>query len=91
MCERRAIGALLAIGLWVAGSPAAAQNPEMEKSRQRLEQIRAERERLRQEQERLQSQVRDAGRELDNLERQRREGIALEESALAKLRKLAGG
>jgi septal ring factor EnvC (AmiA/AmiB activator) len=71
MCERRAIGALLAIGLWVAGSPAAAQNPEMEKSRQRLEQIRAERERLRQEQERLQSQVRDAGRELDNLERQR--------------------
>ncbi|HEX5129193.1 MAG TPA: Ldh family oxidoreductase [Usitatibacter sp.] len=29
--------------------------------------------------------------ELDNLERQRREGIALEESALAKLRKQAGG
>jgi septal ring factor EnvC (AmiA/AmiB activator) len=44
---------------------------DLDKSRERLEQIRAERERLRQEQDRLQSQVRDAGRELDNLERQR--------------------
>ncbi|MFN0178999.1 MAG: murein hydrolase activator EnvC family protein [Gemmatimonadales bacterium] len=49
----------------------AAQQPDLEKSRQRLEQIRIERERLRQDQERLQGQVRDAGRELDNLERQR--------------------
>ena len=49
----------------------AQQPPELEKSRARLEQIRAERDRLRQEQERLQGQVRDAGRELDNLERQR--------------------
>ncbi len=47
------------------------QPTDLEKSRQRLEQIRAERDRLRQDQERLQGQVRDAGRELDNLERQR--------------------
>lgn len=45
--------------------------PDLEKSRERLEQIRAERERLRQEQERLQGQVRDVGRDLDNIERQR--------------------
>jgi len=59
---------------WAVAAPAAvpAQQPtEFEKSRQRLEQIRAERDRLRQDQERLQGQVRDAGRELDNLERQR--------------------
>jgi septal ring factor EnvC (AmiA/AmiB activator) len=58
---------------WALGGtrPAAGQTPEMEKSRQRLEQIRAERDRLKQEQDRLQGQVRDAGRELDNLERQR--------------------
>lgn len=56
----------------IAASRLSAQQPtELEKSRQRLEQIRAERERLRQDQERLQGQVRDAGRELDNLERQR--------------------
>ncbi len=55
----------------VALGALAAQTPEMEKSRQRLEQVRAERDRLKQEQDRLQGQVRDAGRELDNLERQR--------------------
>lgn len=54
-----------------AGGLSAQQPADLEKSRQRLEQIRAERDRLRQDQERLQGQVRDAGRELDNLEKQR--------------------
>lgn len=67
---RTGFWSLLAVGLLAA--PLAAQQPaDLEKSRQRLEQIRAERERLRREQENIQSQVRDAGRELDNLERQR--------------------
>ncbi|MGE0440817.1 MAG: murein hydrolase activator EnvC [Gemmatimonadales bacterium] len=63
--------ALALIGFLIATVPAAAQQQDLEKSRQRLEEIRAERERLRREQERLQGQVRDAGRELDNLEKQR--------------------
>lgn len=66
--------ATLAVALLAVSGPAslAGQQPvDLEKSRQRLEQIRAERDRLRQNQERLQGQVRDAGRELDNLERQR--------------------
>ena len=51
----------------------AAQNrpPDPEQSRKRLEDIRAERDRLRREQERLAGQVRDAGAELKNIERQR--------------------
>lgn len=64
----------VAVALWsgLGGTPLHGQQPaDLEKSRQRLEQIRAERDRLRQDQERLQGQVRDAGRELDNLERQR--------------------
>lgn len=69
--SRTRLGLGLLLGLLVA-VPAYAQTPtELEKSRQRLQDIRAERERLRREQERLQSQVRDADRELDNLERQR--------------------
>ena len=50
-----------------------AQNPpsEIEASRRRLDEIRAERDRLRHEQEKLESQVRDAGAELRNIERQR--------------------
>jgi murein hydrolase activator len=54
-------------------SAAEAQNPpsEIEASRRRLEEIRAERDRLRHEQEQLESQVRDAGAELRNIERQR--------------------
>ena len=74
MSERRGLVAALLVAALAAGAPgvAAGQQPdELEKSRQRLEQIRGERERLRREQERLQSQVRDAGRELENLERQR--------------------
>lgn len=68
----RAGAVLLGLAMALGPTRAGAQQPtDLEKSRQRLEQIRAERERLRQEQERLQSQVRDAGRELDNLERQR--------------------
>ncbi len=52
--------------------PILAQNPpDLESSRRRLQEIRAERDRLRQEQERLESQVRDAGAELRNIERQR--------------------
>ncbi len=64
----------VAVALWsgLGGTALHGQQPaDLEKSRQRLEQIRAERDRLRQDQERLQGQVRDAGRELDNLERQR--------------------
>src|SRR5881628_2998661 len=54
-------------------APTAAQNPpsEIEASRRRLDEIRAERDRLRHEQEKLESQVRDAGAELRNIERQR--------------------
>lgn len=63
--------ALAAVALLAAPPASPAQQPDLERSRQRLEEVRAERERLRREQERLQSQVRDAGRELDNLERQR--------------------
>jgi len=52
-------------------SPAAAQQPDAEASRRRLEDIRAERDKLRREQERLEGQVRNAGAELRNIERQR--------------------
>jgi septal ring factor EnvC (AmiA/AmiB activator) len=50
-----------------------AQNPQpnLEESRRRLDEIRSERERLRREQSRLEGQVRDAGAELRNIERQR--------------------
>lgn len=70
----RSLLATLAVAALVVSRPpslAGQQPADLEKSRQRLEQIRAERDRLRQDQERLQGQVRDAGRELDNLERQR--------------------
>jgi septal ring factor EnvC (AmiA/AmiB activator) len=59
----------------VPGAPclATAQTPQpdYEASRRRLEDIRAERDRLRREQQQLESQVRDAGAELRNIERQR--------------------
>jgi septal ring factor EnvC (AmiA/AmiB activator) len=77
MCRggsRRPLLVGLAVLAWSvrSGAPLHGQQPtDLDKSRQRLEQIRAERDRLRQDQERLQGQVRDAGRELDNLERQR--------------------
>jgi len=48
-----------------------AQQNDPEASRRRLEEIRAERDRLRREQDRLEGQVRDAGAELRNIERQR--------------------
>ena len=48
-----------------------AQQPALEASRRRLEDIRAERDRLRREQDRLEGQVRDVGAELRNIERQR--------------------
>jgi septal ring factor EnvC (AmiA/AmiB activator) len=48
-----------------------AQQPDIEASRKRLEDIRAERDRLRREQDRLESQVRNAGAELNNIERQK--------------------
>ncbi|HLB54151.1 MAG TPA: peptidoglycan DD-metalloendopeptidase family protein [Gemmatimonadales bacterium] len=44
---------------------------DVEAGRRRLEEIRAERDRLRREQDRLEGQVRDAGAELRNIERQR--------------------
>ncbi len=50
---------------------AAQQPPSLDASRRRLEVIRAERERLEAERLRLQGQVRDAGAELRNIERQR--------------------
>jgi murein hydrolase activator len=62
----RLAGPLLAAALlapvWAPAAPA--QQPDLDRSRERLEQIRAER-------ERLQGQVRDASRELENIERQR--------------------
>ena len=73
VAARSLLIALATAGLAIGGPAGlAGQQPaDLEKSRQRLEQIRAERDRLRQDQERRQGQVRDAGRELDNLERQR--------------------
>ena len=64
--------ALLALAT-IAPAPLHAQNPQpdLESSRKRLEDIRAERDRLRREQQQLESQVRDAGAELRNIERQR--------------------
>jgi septal ring factor EnvC (AmiA/AmiB activator) len=53
------------------GLAAQTPQPDYEASRRRLEDIRAERDRLRREQQRLESQVRDAGAELRNIERQR--------------------
>jgi septal ring factor EnvC (AmiA/AmiB activator) len=44
---------------------------DLDESRRRLEEVRKERERLEQERVRLQGQVKDLGKELDNLERQR--------------------
>jgi septal ring factor EnvC (AmiA/AmiB activator) len=53
-------------------SPAALHGQsDIDASRRRLEEIRAERDRLRREQDRLEGQVRDAGAELRNIERQR--------------------
>jgi len=57
--------------LAAAGLAAQTPQPDYEASRRRLEDIRAERDRLRREQQRLESQVRDAGAELRNIERQR--------------------
>lgn len=61
---------LVALALSVAG-PLGAQESELERSRQRIEEIRAERERLQRQQSRLQGQIRDAASELRNIERQR--------------------
>src|SRR5688572_18263335 len=58
-------------GLMADGLAAQTPQPDYEASRRRLEDIRAERDRLRREQQRLESQVRDAGAELRNIERQR--------------------
>ena len=72
MSSRRRVGSLV-LWLVVSGSWAGAQTPQpdFETSRRRLEDIRAERDRLRREQQQLESQVRDAGAELRNIERQR--------------------
>jgi len=61
---------LALLGLTLAGS-AAAQDPELEESRRRIEQIRAEREGLQRQQARLQGQLQDVSSELRNIERQR--------------------
>jgi len=58
-------------GLGTASLQAQTPQPDFEASRRRLEDIRAERDRLRREQQQLESQVRDAGAELRNIERQR--------------------
>jgi len=63
--------ALVVILLGLSVTPLAAQQPDPEASRRRLEAIRAERDNLRREQERLESQVRNTGAELRNIERQR--------------------
>src|SRR5574339_188435 len=80
--RHRAQGRARVFALWAvvavclvpcAPCPATAQTPQpdYEASRRRLEDIRAERDRLRREQQQLESQVRDAGAELRNIERQR--------------------
>lgn len=70
MCSLR--GALMALALALSAGALPAQTPpDYEASRKRLEQIRAERDRLRREQQQMESQVRDAGAELRNIERQR--------------------
>lgn len=61
---------LAAVALLLSGK-ARAQDPELERSRQRIEEIRAERERLQRQQARLQGQIQDASSELRNIERQR--------------------
>ena len=48
-----------------------AQDTDLERSRQRLQEIRRERDRLQEQQQRLQGQVHDVNDELSNLERQR--------------------
>lgn len=53
------------------GAPLQAQQTELERSRQRLDQIRRERDRLRIQQQRIAGQVTDAGAALRNIERQR--------------------
>lgn len=62
---------LLLVCLATPVAHAHAQQPDIEASRKRLEDIRAERDRLRREQDRLEGQVRNAGAELTNIERQR--------------------
>jgi septal ring factor EnvC (AmiA/AmiB activator) len=57
--------------LLLAAPPVLHAQTDIEASRRRLEEIRAERDRLRREQDRLEGQVRDAGAELRNIERQR--------------------
>ncbi|HEV8149958.1 MAG TPA: peptidoglycan DD-metalloendopeptidase family protein [Gemmatimonadales bacterium] len=71
MSEGRALSFLLLTGFLTVSSILTAQQPDIESSRRRLDDIRAERERLRREQDRLEGQVRDAGAELRNIERQR--------------------
>jgi septal ring factor EnvC (AmiA/AmiB activator) len=64
---------LLLLLLSFAPAPLCAQTPSptSRPSRKRLEDIRAERDRLRRDQDRLESQVRNTGAELRNIERQR--------------------
>src|SRR4051812_16934118 len=67
------IGILLAVLFLfvILGAPLHAQDTDLERSRQRLEEIRRERDRLQEQQQRLQGQVHDVNDELSNLERQR--------------------
>jgi septal ring factor EnvC (AmiA/AmiB activator) len=61
----------LVIALVTLGAPLHAQDTDLQRSRQRLEEIRRERDRLQEQQQRLQGQVHDVNDELSNLERQR--------------------
>ena len=61
-------GLVLLVG--VAGR-LGAQQPDLEQSRRRIQEIRAERDRLEQQQARLQGQLRDVSAELNNIDRQR--------------------
>lgn len=67
-----AAAALLLWAAWPGAGPVAAQavTREIRESRDRLEQIRLERERLQKEMEELRTRVRDASREVANLQRQ---------------------
>lgn len=69
-CAPRPLVLTLLLALGLPGA-LAAQQPDIEDSRRRIDSIRSERNRLQQQQNRLQGQVRDVGAELGNLERQR--------------------
>jgi len=75
MCSRprrRAVWFGVSAALFLAAPLAAQARGGIEESRRRLDSIRIEREQLQRQQQRLESQVKDVGAELHNIEQQRR-------------------